>query len=188
MVRFLAVVMGGLPALAPAPPALVMNPLMANVLGGLSADDVPFQEGWLKLRGIPFSVTKTDIIQFFTARRFHPRTACLLPRCRDASSSVTCTSSACGMAAAHAWTRCLLCPLAKEYLAALLLHHLDCFSPYALLHKCRSACPDVVARLSRAAGTEVEGKLVLGIDRRSMCDANLNMAGPGAKLRLSMCI
>lgn len=45
--------MGGLPALAPAPPALVMNPLMANVLGGLSADDVPFQEGWLKLRGIP---------------------------------------------------------------------------------------------------------------------------------------
>jgi len=43
--------MGGLPALAPAPPALVMNPLMANVLGGLSADDVPFQEGWLKRRG-----------------------------------------------------------------------------------------------------------------------------------------
>jgi hypothetical protein len=60
--------MGGLPALAPAPPALVMNPLMANVLGGLSADDVPFQEGWLKLRGIPFSVTKPDIIQFFAAR------------------------------------------------------------------------------------------------------------------------
>ena len=84
MVRFLAVVMGGLPALAPAPPALVMNPLMANVLGGLSADDVPFQEGWLKLRGIPFSVTKIDIIQFFTARHPHPHTACLhpcLPRC-----------------------------------------------------------------------------------------------------------
>ncbi len=60
--------MGGLPALAPAPPALVMNPLMANVLGGLSAEDVPFQEGWLKLRGIPFSVTKTDIIAFFAAR------------------------------------------------------------------------------------------------------------------------
>lgn len=94
MVCFLAVVMGGLPALAPAPPALVMNPLMANVLGGLSADDVPFQEGWLKLRGIPFSVTKTDIIQFFTARHSHPHTACLHPCCRDVSSSVTYISSA----------------------------------------------------------------------------------------------
>ena len=58
----------GLPALPPSQPNLVMNPLMANVLGGLSAEDVPFQEGWLKLRGIPFSVTKTDIIAFFAAR------------------------------------------------------------------------------------------------------------------------
>ena len=61
----------GLPALPPSQPNLVMNPLMANVLGGLSAEDVPFQEGWLKLRGIPFSVTKTDIIAFFAARRHH---------------------------------------------------------------------------------------------------------------------
>ena len=65
---FCAALPVGLPALPPSQPNLVMNPLMANVLGGLSAEDVPFQEGWLKLRGIPFSVTKTDIIAFFAAR------------------------------------------------------------------------------------------------------------------------
>ena len=72
-----AVPVGGLPALPPSQPNLVMNPLMANVLGGLSAEDVPFQEGWLKLRGIPFSVTKTDIIAFFSARAHTPCSAFL---------------------------------------------------------------------------------------------------------------
>ena len=44
------------------------NPMMAGMMGGTlmgGATGAPFQEGWLKLRGIPFNVAKSDIIRFF---------------------------------------------------------------------------------------------------------------------------
>lgn len=47
------------PGLAFAPPANV---------AALDGSEVPLQEGWLKLRGIPFNVAKPDIIAFFQVR------------------------------------------------------------------------------------------------------------------------
>ncbi|KAK9801404.1 hypothetical protein WJX73_006914 [Symbiochloris irregularis] len=58
----------GVAALNPALATMMQgNPLLAGMVnhGPVDAADVPFQEGWLKLRGIPFTVTKPDIVRFF---------------------------------------------------------------------------------------------------------------------------
>ena len=50
------------------------NPMMAGMVGGQlmgNASGAPFQEGWLKLRGIPFNVAKADIIRFFVVGHVH---------------------------------------------------------------------------------------------------------------------
>ncbi|EIE26777.1 hypothetical protein COCSUDRAFT_64653 [Coccomyxa subellipsoidea C-169] len=52
----------GIAALNPATGGMV-NPNMAPVLDPAT---VPFQEGWIKLRGIPFTITKPDICSFFS--------------------------------------------------------------------------------------------------------------------------
>ena len=57
------------------------NPMMAGMMGGSlmpNASGAPFQEGWLKLRGIPFNVAKTDIIRFFAVWLLK----CNLQQCR----------------------------------------------------------------------------------------------------------
>lgn len=46
------------------PPAPAMPAAMPMPVPGLDAGAMPGQEGWIKLRGIPFSVTKGDICTF----------------------------------------------------------------------------------------------------------------------------
>jgi hypothetical protein len=58
----------GIAALNPATGGMV-NPNMAPVLDPAT---VPFQEGWIKLRGIPFAITKQDICSFFSVRNHLP--------------------------------------------------------------------------------------------------------------------
>lgn len=57
----------GLTVLNPALASLVQaNPGLINVLiSGIDEDEVPFEEGWVKLRGFPPSVTKSHIVDFF---------------------------------------------------------------------------------------------------------------------------
>ncbi len=57
----------GLTALNPALSALVQsNPNIALVMEkGIDPDEVPFEEGWVKLRGFPPVVTKQHIVEFF---------------------------------------------------------------------------------------------------------------------------
>lgn len=59
----------GLAALNPALCAMVQtNPgITAMITAGISEDEVPFEEGWVKLRGIPGSTTKAEISEFFKA-------------------------------------------------------------------------------------------------------------------------
>jgi hypothetical protein len=40
---------------------------------------VPFEEGWVKLRGIPGSTTKAEISEFFKVRRISLGCLCWLP-------------------------------------------------------------------------------------------------------------
>ncbi|KAK9824055.1 hypothetical protein WJX72_007388 [[Myrmecia] bisecta] len=65
---------GSSPLPLPPPPALGMMPVGAaavppGAVGGLglafNPDQVPVQEGWVKMRGIPFTATKRDIAEFF---------------------------------------------------------------------------------------------------------------------------
>jgi hypothetical protein len=59
--------------LAPLPAGIsglaALNPGMAGIVNAvpphLDPATVPIQEGWVKLRGIPFTVTKADICKFF---------------------------------------------------------------------------------------------------------------------------
>lgn len=77
----------GLTQSGPLPPGLsgiaALNPLLTNVMvtnpalvglmaGNFNAAEVPFQEGWVKLRGIPFNISKAEIIQFFEVRLLTP--------------------------------------------------------------------------------------------------------------------
>ena len=59
----------GVAALNPALATMMQgNPMLAGMMqqhGAVNGSEVPFQEGWLKLRGIPFTVTKPDIVRFF---------------------------------------------------------------------------------------------------------------------------
>ena len=57
----------GLTALNPALASLVQtNPgIAAAMTAGLDEDEVPFEEGWVKLRGFPPGVTKAQIAEFF---------------------------------------------------------------------------------------------------------------------------
>ena len=57
----------GLTALNPALAALIQtNPgIAAMMTAGIAEDEVPFEEGWVKVRGFPRSVTKADLIAFF---------------------------------------------------------------------------------------------------------------------------
>jgi hypothetical protein len=73
----LAGMMPGLPQppVAP-PPAFAAPPMMAapppmavGVAGSIGAAGVTSNEGWIKLRGIPFTVSKPDIVAFFAVRR-----------------------------------------------------------------------------------------------------------------------
>ena len=59
----------GLTALNPALAALVSsNPGVAHMMtAGINGDEVPFERGWVKLRGVPAVVTKADIIGLFKA-------------------------------------------------------------------------------------------------------------------------
>jgi len=63
----------GIAALNPATGGMV-NPNMAPVLDPAT---VPFQEGWIKLRGIPFAVSKADICAFFSVRYCPPASSYL---------------------------------------------------------------------------------------------------------------
>lgn len=56
----------GLSALNPSLAALVAtNPgIAAMMTAGINEDEVPFEEGYVKLRGFPNTVTKTDIVNF----------------------------------------------------------------------------------------------------------------------------
>ena len=60
----------GVAALNPALATMMQgNPMLAGMMhGAINGAEVPFQEGWLKLRGIPFTVTKPDIVRFFEVR------------------------------------------------------------------------------------------------------------------------
>lgn len=64
----------GIAALNPATGGMV-NPNMAPVLDPAT---VPFQEGWIKLRGIPFAVSKADICAFFSVSHCPPGLSSLL--------------------------------------------------------------------------------------------------------------
>lgn len=57
----------GLTVLNPALASLVQaNPSLAIVMTqGIDEDEVPFEEGWVKLRGFPPAVTKPHIVEFF---------------------------------------------------------------------------------------------------------------------------
>lgn len=70
----------GLTQSGPLPPGLsgiaALNPMLSNVMvtnpalvglmsGNINAAEVPIQEGWVKLRGIPFNISKAEIIRFF---------------------------------------------------------------------------------------------------------------------------
>lgn len=58
----------GLTALNPALAQLVQtNPAIAAAMtAGIDEDEVPFEEGWVKLRGFPPAVTKGHIAEFFS--------------------------------------------------------------------------------------------------------------------------
>eukprot|EP00884_Botryococcus_braunii_P021068 jgi/Botrbrau1/7645/Bobra.0159s0089.4 len=70
----------GLTQSGPLPPGLsgiaALNPMLSNVMvtnpalvglmsGNINAAEVPNEEGWVKLRGIPFNISKAEIIRFF---------------------------------------------------------------------------------------------------------------------------
>lgn len=57
----------GLTVLNPSLASLIQsNPKMAGIMvASIEEEEVPFEEGWVKLRGFPASMTKQEIIDFF---------------------------------------------------------------------------------------------------------------------------
>ena len=56
----------GMAALNPNALTMHANPSLASLMNAsIDPAAVPEQEGWVKLRGIPFTSTKADIIHFF---------------------------------------------------------------------------------------------------------------------------
>ena len=56
-------------AVAPVYPGMQQAMMMGSMMGAMSSASSAPGEGWVKLRGVPFTASKQDFIQFFQVRQ-----------------------------------------------------------------------------------------------------------------------